>query len=126
MTAPKAPHHSLVAWQRADDLFIKAHLLTRSFPAQERFELGSQLRRSAFSVAANIVEGFGRTPGRERAHFLQIAAASLCEVGYCVHAAHRLGYLSDAILKELESDVRQVAAPLKGLIDKLRERAPAP
>jgi four helix bundle protein len=121
MTTSKAPHHSLIAWQRADDLFIKAHLLTRTFPPQERFELGSQLRRSAFSVAANIVEGFGRTPGRERTHFLQIAAASLSEVGYCVHAAHRLGYVSDETLHELEGHVRRVAAPLKGLIDKLRD-----
>jgi four helix bundle protein len=93
---------------------------TRTFPTQERFELGSQRRRSAFSVAANIVEGFGRVPGRDRAHFLQIAAASLNEVGYCTHAAHRLGYISDETLKELEGNVRQVAAPLRGLIDRLR------
>jgi len=72
-------------------------------------------------VAANIVEGFGRTPGRERTHFLRIAAASLSEVGYCVHAAHRLGYVSGETLQEFESDVRRVAAPLKGLIDKLRD-----
>ena len=39
-------HHSLVAWQRADDLFIKLHVLTiKQFPAFERFELGSQLRK---------------------------------------------------------------------------------
>jgi four helix bundle protein len=51
---------------------------------------------------------------------LQIAAASLNEVGYCVHAAHRLGYITDDTLKEFESNVRRVAAPLKGLIDRLR------
>ena len=125
MTHRKAPHHSLVAWQRADDLFIKSHLLSQTFPSQERFELGSQLRRSAFSVPANIAEGFGRV-GKERTHFLQIAAASLSEVGYCFHAAHRLGYVSSETLKELESDIRQVAAPLKGLIDKLRGPQPRP
>jgi 23S rRNA-intervening sequence protein len=54
------PHHSLIAWQRADDLFIALHQLSRRFPPIERFELASQLRRSAFSVAVNIVEGFGR------------------------------------------------------------------
>ena len=54
-------HHSLVAWQRADDLFIRLHRLSlKSFPAHERFELGSQMRRAAFSVTANIVEGFAR------------------------------------------------------------------
>ena len=34
-------HHSLVAWQRADDLFIRLHQLSlKAFPAYERFELG--------------------------------------------------------------------------------------
>jgi len=33
-------HHRLVAWQRADDLFITLHqLATKQFPDFERFEL---------------------------------------------------------------------------------------
>ena len=109
-------HHSLVAWQRADDLAVALHLLSRTFPEIERYELSSQLRRAAFSVAANIVEGFGRRPGRERTQFLRIASASLSEVGYCLHLARRLGYLADPRYQELELQVRQAAAPLRGLI----------
>jgi four helix bundle protein len=64
----------LIAWQRADDLFIKLHPLTfERFPPSERFELGSQLRRASYSVAANIAEGF--------------ADASLAETGYCLRRA---------------------------------------
>jgi len=71
-------HHSLVAWQRADDLFIRLHQLSlKAFPAYERFELGGQLRRAAFSVAANIVEGFACSPGRRRLNFLKVSHASL-------------------------------------------------
>jgi len=67
-------HHSLIAWQRADDLFIKLHLLTlKHFPAFEKFELGSQLRKAACSVAANIVEGFARRSGKSRLNFLNRA-----------------------------------------------------
>jgi hypothetical protein len=34
-------HHTLVAWQRADDLFLTLHRLSlKAFPAFERFELG--------------------------------------------------------------------------------------
>ena len=110
-------HHTLVAWQRADDLFVKLHQLSiKAFPAFERFELGSQLRRSAFSVAVNIVEGFARPKGRSRLNFLKIAQSSLAEVGYCIHVARRLGYLSDAAAGELESEIKQVGAPLAGLI----------
>jgi four helix bundle protein len=87
-------HHSLVAWQRADDLFIKLHKLTiQSFPSFERYELGSQLRRAAYSVPANIAEGYGRRHLRDRLHFLNIAEASLAEVSYCIHVAGRLGYV---------------------------------
>src|ERR1044072_2902332 len=89
-------HHSLIAWQRADDLFIEVHRLSlRAVPAFERYALSAQLRRAAYSVAANIVEGFSRQHIRDRLNFLNIAQASLAEVGYCLHAAKRLGYLTE-------------------------------
>jgi four helix bundle protein len=102
-------HHSLIAWQRADDLFIKLHKLTiRSFPSFERFELGSQLRKAAYSVPANI------------AHVLPISEASLAEVSYCIHVAVRLGYFTEALSKDLEKDLNGVGAPLVGLVRSIR------
>ena len=86
-------HHSLVAWRRADDLFIRLHQLSlQAFPGFEKFELGSQLRRAAFSVPVNIVEGFAKRQGRARVNVLNISQSSLAEVGYCIHVAQRLGY----------------------------------
>lgn len=110
-------HHSLVAWQRADDLFIKLHVLSiKQFPPFERFELASQLRRAAYSVPANIVEGFARRHQRERLHFLNIAESSLAEVGYCLHVAMRLGYITEQAMIEFEAELNGVGAPLMGLI----------
>ena len=110
-------HHSLVACQRADDLFISLHRLSlQSFPAHERFELGSQLRRAAYSVAANIVEGFARRYRGDRLKFLNTSESSLAEVGYCVHVAGRLGYITAQKVAELETEIRAVGAPLTGLI----------
>ena len=102
-------HHTLVAWQRADDLFIKIHALCQTFPAIERYELSSQARRAAYSVAANIVEGFARRTPRDRLHFLHIAEASLAE----------LGYVAEETFSELEIEVKKAGAPLSGLIDRL-------
>ena len=88
------PHQNLVVWQRADDLFVEVHLLTlQRFPPHEQFELGSQLRRAAFSVPSNIVEGTAREHHRERIRFFNLAAASLRELGYGLHASRRLGYI---------------------------------
>lgn len=89
----KAPYSNLVAWQRADDLFIEVHkLTTSSFPKFEQYELGSQVRRAAYSVPANIAEGNSRLHDRDSLRFLNIASSSLAEVGYGLHAAQRLGY----------------------------------
>lgn len=116
-------HHSLVAWRRADDLFIKLHQLSlRHFPAHERFELGSQLRRAAYSVAANIVEGSARRYEKSRLSFFNTAESSLAEVGYSVHVAQRLQYFSDALAAELEIEIRQVGAPLQGLVRSTRSK----
>ncbi len=118
-------HHTLIAWQRADDLFIEIHRLTQeSLPREERYELSAQLRRAAYSVPANIVEGYARQFRKEKFHFLSIASASLAEVGYGLHAAQRLGYISPERYDELELQVRQVAAPLNGLLDRYRSGDP--
>lgn len=115
------PFKTLVVWQRADDLFIDVHRLTHQrFPREEQYELGRQLRRAAYSVPANIVEGFARQHGRDRINFFNIASASLSELTYGLHAAHRLGYLEDAAYRSLDERTRMVAAPLNGLIRSTR------
>ncbi len=41
-------------------LFYKTHTLSLKLSNYEKYELGSQLRRSSGSVVSNIVEGYGR------------------------------------------------------------------
>ena len=72
---------SLVAWQRADDLFVRLHHITKErFPADERYELTSQIRRATLSVPANIVEGIARFHPKERLQFLRTAAKTAAAV----------------------------------------------
>ena len=49
-----------------------------------------------------------------------IASSSLAEVGYGLHAAARLGYLLPDTHRRLELMVRRTAAPLAGLIRRVR------
>ena len=84
---PIAAHYrELVAWQRADALFIRLHLLAlKDFPAHERFVLASQLRRAALSVPANIVEGTARIHIREQLQFLRRVSEISC-VGHSMRS----------------------------------------
>ena len=49
----------LKAYNRLVHLALKIHFLTLEFSAIERYELGSQLRRSLDSAPANVAECFG-------------------------------------------------------------------
>ena len=78
-SAPKTPIRSfrdLVAWQKCYALGLAIVQACRSFPPEERFALGAQLRRSAVSVSSNIAEGFGRGSRQEYIRFLYIARGS--------------------------------------------------
>jgi four helix bundle protein len=118
-------HEKLIAWQRADDLCVLIHQLThRRLPREERFELASQLRRAAYSVPANIVEGYAFESIAVRLKHLRIAIGSLVEVGYGVHLATRLEYLPPDVASEVNGAILRTAAPLHGLVaHEKRERA---
>ena len=114
-------HQSLVARQRADDLFIKLHQLSlQEFPSFEKLELGSQLRRAAYSVTVNIVESFSHRDQSDRLNYLNVAEASLAEVEHCVQMAGRLGYIKKEMVDDLEGQIKSVSAPLSGLIRSAR------
>jgi four helix bundle protein len=51
------PHEKLAIYRKAHELALQAHELSLALPSFERFEEGSQLRRAAKSVSAQVVEG---------------------------------------------------------------------
>src|SRR5437868_14348827 len=104
------------AWRLADDLTVAVYERTRSFPKEEIYGLTSQLRRAAYSVPANIVEGSSRESKRDYLHFLYIARGSLSETQYFIHLAGRLGYLSLDEADRLHSQTKQTFGCLHGQI----------
>ena len=55
-------YRDLKVWQRAMELVEKCYQATRSFPAEERYGLTSQIRRSAVSIAATLPKAKVATP----------------------------------------------------------------
>ena len=56
----KMSYKKLNIWQESRLLVIDIHQMSLKLPSFEKFEVGSQIRRSMKSVKANIVEGYGR------------------------------------------------------------------
>ena len=51
-------HTDLEVYQRAFAVAMKLFKLSKTFPAEEKYSLTDQMRRSSRSIAANIAEGW--------------------------------------------------------------------
>jgi four helix bundle protein len=88
--------------------------LTANFPAEERFGLTSQIRRSATSTPTNIAEGSKRRTNAEYARFLNIAEGSLA-AEYLLLLARDIGYLLADQAAPLLAEVDEIARMLHHL-----------
>jgi len=70
----------LIAWRRAMDLVQTVYEIVRELPAEERYGLGTQMRKASVSVPTNIAEGQGRKTSPEFRRYLSIALGSLTEL----------------------------------------------
>jgi four helix bundle protein len=102
-----APHKRFLAWQECHKVVLAVYKATESFPKHELYGLTSQLRRAAFSAAANIVEGASRKGRNEFRRFLDISLGSLAEVEYGLEVALALNYLKSEVHAALESQQRR-------------------
>jgi four helix bundle protein len=114
-------YRDLVVWRESLSFVVEIYHVASRLPAQERFGLCDQLRRSAVSVPAHISEGQARTYRREFLHHLCIAKGSLAELQTLLVICEQLGYISPVELEALDAGVASIAKPLHGLISKVRQ-----
>jgi four helix bundle protein len=113
-------HHDLEVWKDAMRLVRYVYALARTFPAEERFGLVSQLRRAAVSAPANIAEGAARGSKAQFARFLLIARGSLVEVDTLLWLSKDFGFVKS--ISEGRRMMESCFAKANGLIRSLRSR----
>ncbi|MET4106545.1 four helix bundle protein [Hymenobacter sp. UYP22] len=116
------PHYKLECWRLAFEFVPFAYDLARHFPAEERYELASQLRRAATSVTLNIAEGAGRNSAAEFTRFLFIARGSVTEIDTIMLLAERLGYISSTQADQAIATLDRIAGLLTGLIRSIQPK----
>ena len=96
----KFKFEKLIVWQEAMELGEQINTLTNKFPPKENYNLSSQIRRAADSVALNISEGSISQSNAEQKKFVVYSIRSLAEVVTCLHKAKKREYIPD---KEFQS-----------------------
>jgi len=109
-------------WQRSHALTLHIYKnIIPVFPKSEQFELTGQLKRAAYSIPLNIVEGCGRNTDKDFVHFLDISLGSCQEVEYCSLLAFDLGYIDKDNYNKLSEMINEVKAKLINLIKSIRK-----
>jgi four helix bundle protein len=112
----------LHAWQAAMDLTLRAYDLAKRFPPTERFELSSQVRRSAVSIPSNVAEGHSYGKEGRYLNHLRIAQGSLGELETQLEVAKRLCFITPQEYADAEGLFRRTGQLLYGLARSVRRR----
>jgi len=108
----------LQVWQKAHQIVLEIYKSTKQFPTDERFGLVSQMRRAAFSIPANIAEGFRKRGQKDKINFYNIAQGSMDELNYYIILSNDLGYNINK--NYLLTKIEEIAKMLTGLIKSIK------
>lgn len=111
----------LEVFKEAHKLTIDIYKLTKKFPEEEKYGIISQMKRAAFSVAANLMEGSHRINKKEYKQFAGISKGSIGELKYYLLLTKDLKYISDDDYLTLKERAENISKMLSGLIRSLTD-----
>jgi four helix bundle protein len=90
----------LEVWKKGREVRLFVQTVVKKFPAEEKFALTLQIRKSSRSITNNIAEGYGRFFYQENIQFCRISRGSLTETLDHMMVAFDEKYINEVELKE--------------------------
>ena len=106
-------------YRDAKNLLARILQIVRRLPPEYRFEIGSQIIRSALSIVLNIAEGSGKHSDRELNRFIEIALGSVNETLAATDILLDNQLITKEELKALYENLESIAKQLGGFKKKL-------
>lgn len=109
-------YKNLEIWNMARDISIRIHKMTlKNLPDFEKYETGSQIRRSSKSIRANITEGYGRKQYlQDYIRFIVFAKASAYETMDHLETLYETGSLADEkVFNEIKSKLTSLCIKIR-------------
>ena len=106
----------LKVWQNSRKFVKEIYVTTAEFPAEEKYGLISQMRRSVVSIPSNIAEGSGRSTDKDFSYFLNIALGSSYELQTLIFLSFDLEFIDNKKLDELNLPLEEIQKMIYGLI----------
>jgi len=122
---PAKDHRELRVYQLAFESAVEIYLLTRTFPADERYSLTDQIRRSSRSVCANVAEAWRkRRYPKSFVSKLSDADAEATETLVWLDFALRFEYVTAGIHKDLTDRYDHICSQLSLMMDEPQKWVP--
>ncbi len=112
---------TLNTWVKAKEFALLVYReVVPLLPAEEKWSMGQQIRRSANSIPANIAEGYGRFHYQDNIRFCYIARGSLEETLSHLVMCVELKYISKLLFASLAEDGEKLTQLINGYIGYLK------
>jgi four helix bundle protein len=112
-------YKDLDVWQKSIEIVLRVYELSKKLSEDEKFNLTSQMRRSAVSIPSNIAEGHGRKTDGEFKHFLRIAYGSSSELETQLYIVYRLEYITKMEYDTVSEDLIVIRKMLNKLMSSI-------
>lgn len=113
---------NLIVWKKSLDLVkLIYQVILPNLPAEEKWGLASQIRRSSNSIHANIAEGYGRYYYQDNVRFCYIARGSLDETYSHIRVCIDLDYLKAEQAKFVINSIQELRMILNGYIQFIKK-----
>jgi four helix bundle protein len=92
----------LKVWNKSMAMLVDVYKHLKKFPDAEKFNLVSQIQRSAVSVPSNIAEGCGRHSSPAFKQFLSVSLGSAYELETQLIISNKLNFWKTKVLKRFK------------------------
>ena len=112
----------LHVYQKLCQLHIEVSKLTHKWPSEEKFELGSQVRRSSNSAAAQLAEKHSDRHLRNKIEGVNRSRGEALESVHHLHMAKLKGYIGQDVYESYRSRYHECVRMLNGMERKLESQ----
>lgn len=111
----------LEVWKIGTEIRKLSMNIVRKLPSEEKFDLGSQLKRASRFISNNIAEGYGRFHYQENIQFCRVSRGSAYETLDHLIIANEEAYITDGELQNARDLIDKFLRVLNGYINYLKK-----
>lgn len=116
-------YKNLKIWQKSINLTTNVYKLLEKIPANEKYNLTSQIKRCSVSIPSNIAEGHNRRSTKSFINFLKISLGSLAELETQLIISEKIKYVNTKDSQNIHKEIIEIRKMVLSTIKSLKQKS---